>query len=234
MVNYNPLDCLPSSEELPDSDDTPVDNELQILIPNLLLATLSLIWQNRDDWFLGINMGIYHTPNQPAIVPDAFLSLGVERFVGENGRLSYVLWEEDGIAPIWALEVVSKTYNGEYEQKKLDYAQLGILYYVIYAPTRQRRKRKPLEVYRLVEGEYVLQTGDLIWMPEINLGIGRERGTYQGLTREWLYWYERDGNRYPTPEEVTVEQKQQLEQTQQQLQELLNRLQQRGIDPSIL
>lgn len=234
MVNYNPLDCLPSSEELPDSDDTPVDNELQILIPNLLLATLALIWQNRDDWFLGINMGIYHTPNQPAIVPDAFLSLGVERFVGENGRLSYVLWEEDGIAPIWALEVVSKTYNGEYEQKKLDYAQLGILYYVIYAPTRQRRKRKPLEVYRLVEGEYILQPGDLIWMPEINLGIGRERGTYQGLTREWLYWYDRDGNRYPTPEEVTVEQKQQLEQTQQQLQELLNRLQQRGIDPSTL
>lgn len=234
MINYNPLDCLPSSEELPDSDDTPVDNELQILIPNLLLATLALIWQNREDWFLGINMGIYHTPNQPAIVSDAFLSLGVERFVGENGRLSYVLWEEDGVAPIWALEVVFKTYNGEYEQKKLDYAQLGILYYVIYAPTRQRRKRKPLEVYRLVEGKYVLKTGDLIWMPEINLGIGRERGTYQGLTREWLYWYDRDGNRYPTPEEVTVEQKQQLKQTQQQLQELLTRLQQRGIDPSTL
>lgn len=220
MVNYNPLDCLPSSEELPDSDDTPVDNELQILIPNLLLATLALIWQNRDDWFLGINMGIYHTPNQPAIVPDAFLSLGVERFAGENGRLSYVLWEEDGIAPIWALEVVSKTYNGEYEQKKLDYAQLGILYYVIYAPTRQRRKRKPLEVYRLVEGEYVLQTGDLIWMPEINLGIGRERGTYQGFTRDWLYWYEQDGNRYPTPEE--------------QIQTLLAKLKQQGIAPDTL
>jgi hypothetical protein len=38
MFNYNPLDCLPSSAELPDSDDTPVDNELQILIPNLLLV----------------------------------------------------------------------------------------------------------------------------------------------------------------------------------------------------
>ncbi|MEH2244349.1 hypothetical protein [Nostoc sp.] len=29
MLNYNPLHCLPSSEELPDSDDTPVDNQLQ-------------------------------------------------------------------------------------------------------------------------------------------------------------------------------------------------------------
>nr|WP_250125450.1 Uma2 family endonuclease [Chroococcidiopsis sp. CCMEE 29] len=70
MVNYNPLHCFPSSEELPDSDDMPVANELQILIPNLLLAILALIWQNRDDWFLGINMGIYHTPNQPPLVPD--------------------------------------------------------------------------------------------------------------------------------------------------------------------
>ncbi|MBW4684148.1 MAG: Uma2 family endonuclease [Komarekiella atlantica HA4396-MV6] len=234
MYNYNPLDCLPSSAELPDSDDTPVDNELQILIPNLLLAILAYIWQTRDDWFFGINMGIYHTPLQPAIVPDGFLSLGVERFVGENGRSSYVFWEEEGITPILALEVVSQTYNGEYEQKKIDYAQLGILYYVIYAPTRLRRKRQHLEVYRLVEGKYILQLCDKIWMPEIGLGIGREQGTYQGRTREWLFWYDQDGNRYPTPEEVNAQQQQQLEQTQQQLQELLARLQQQGIDPNLL
>jgi Uma2 family endonuclease len=234
MYNYNPLDCLPSSAELPDSDDTPVDNELQILIPNLLLAILASIWQTRDDWFFGINMGIYYTPLKPAIVPDGFLSLGVERFVGENGRYSYVFWEEEGITPILALEVVSQTYNGEYEQKKIDYAQLGILYYVIYAPTRLRRKRQRLEVYRLVEGQYILQLGDKIWMPEIGLGIGREQGTYQGRTREWLFWYDQDGNRYQTPEEVNAQQQQQLEQTQQQLQELLGRLQQQGIDPNLL
>lgn len=227
MINYNPLHCLPSSAELPDSDDIAVDNELQLLIPNLLLAILSLIWQDREDWFFGINMGIYHTPSLPAIVPDGFLSLAVERFVGEEGRLSYVLWEEDGIVPLWVLEVISKTYNGEYEQKKTEYAQLGVLYYVIYAPTRQRRKRKRLEVYRLVDGEYVLQSGDLTWMPEIGLGIGRERGTYQGLTREWLYWYDKDGNRYQIPEEVALA-------YQQQLQDLIARLQQRGIDPNTL
>ncbi|QLE58978.1 Uma2 family endonuclease [Nostoc sp. TCL26-01] len=234
MYNYNPLECLPSSAELPDSDDTPVDNELQILIPNLLLAILAAIWQTRNDWFFGINMGIYHTPLQPAIVPDGFLSLGVERFVGENGRSSYVFWEEEGIAPILALEVISQTYNGEYEQKKIDYAQLGILYYAIYAPTRLRRKRQRLEVYRLIEGQYILQLGDKIWMPEIGLGIGREQGTYQGRTREWLFWYDQDGNRYQTPEEVNAQQQQQLEQTQQQLQELLARLQQQGIDPNLL
>ncbi|MBD2488878.1 Uma2 family endonuclease [Aulosira sp. FACHB-615] len=220
MYNYNPLECLPSSAELPDSDDTPVDNELQILIPNLLLAILANIWQNRDDWFFGINMAIYYVPAKSAIVPDGFLSLGVERFVGENGRSSYVFWEEEGIAPTLALEVVSQTYNGEYEQKKIDYAELGILYYVIYAPTRLRRKRQRLEVYRLVEGKYILQLGDKVWLPEIGLGIGREQGTYQGRTREWLFWYDENGNRYQTAEE--------------QLQNLLTKLQQQGIDPSQL
>ena len=45
MFNYNPLECLPTSAQLPDSDEIPVDNELQILIPNLLLAILAAIWQ---------------------------------------------------------------------------------------------------------------------------------------------------------------------------------------------
>ena len=33
MVQYDPLPYLPSSTELPDSDDTPMDNELQNLVP---------------------------------------------------------------------------------------------------------------------------------------------------------------------------------------------------------
>jgi len=83
MLKYNPLGCLPSSEELPSSDDSPVDNELPVLIPSLLSGVLALILPNREDWFLGINMGVYDDLAKPAIVPDEFLSLGVERFVGE-------------------------------------------------------------------------------------------------------------------------------------------------------
>ncbi len=36
MLNYDPLQYLPTSEELPSSDETPVDNELQDTIPHLL------------------------------------------------------------------------------------------------------------------------------------------------------------------------------------------------------
>ncbi len=89
MLNYDPLACLPSSEELPDSDDTPVDNELQDLIPGLLKALLAMAWSERMDWFFGVDMGIYYDPDLPPIVPDGFLSLGVERFYDENLRPSY-------------------------------------------------------------------------------------------------------------------------------------------------
>lgn len=44
MLHYDPHHCLPSAAELPDSDDTPVDNELQNLIPNLLEAILAIAW----------------------------------------------------------------------------------------------------------------------------------------------------------------------------------------------
>lgn len=76
---------------------------------------------------------------------------------------------------------------------------MGVLYYVIYS---SRRRRKPrLEVHKLINGEYVLQQGNPVWMPEIGLGIGCERGIYGGIAREWLYWYDENSNRYPTPQE---------------------------------
>ena len=45
---------LPSSDELPYSDHTPVDDEDQNLIPNILLFLLKFIWATRNDWFFGI------------------------------------------------------------------------------------------------------------------------------------------------------------------------------------
>ena len=202
VVHFDPKHCLPSSYELPDSDDTPVDNEIQNWIPNLLLMMLAIAWPERTDWFFGVDMGIYYDPDQPAIVPDGFLSLGVDRYVGEEGRLSYVFWEEDNIPPILALEVVSKTYGGEYKRKKALYAELGIRYYTVYQPNRRsRRQRQPLEVYRLENGTYQQLEGERFWLPEVGLALGRERDRYMGYEREWLYWYDEAGNRLPTPED---------------------------------
>jgi Uma2 family endonuclease len=226
---------MPSSEELPDSDDTPIDDELQYYIPHLLRETLAMAWANRFNWFFARRMGIYYDPNEPAIVPDGFLSLGVERFYDENLRRSYVLWEEEKV-PTLVLEVVSETYRNEYSAKKDDYADMGVLYYVIYNSHRRRKPR--LEVHKLIDDVYYLQDGNPVWLPEVGLGIGIERGTYQGITREWLYWYNEQGQRLLTPEEQAQQAQEQAQQAQeqaQQAQERANRLAEQlkalGIDP---
>ncbi|MBD2676983.1 MULTISPECIES: Uma2 family endonuclease [Nostoc] len=240
MLNYNLLHCLPSSEELLDSDDTAVDNELQNSIPGLLKTILALAWCDRWDWFFGVNMGIYYHPDKAAIVPDGFLSLGVQRFIdvgrafsqGLDFRLSYVLWEEKKL-PILVLEVVSQIHRGEYSTKQQFYAkELGILYYVIYNPLR--RKKPSLEVYHLVEGEYLLMSGNPVWLPEIGLGIGREQGIYQGIAREWLYWYDQEGQRLLTPEERIQELEERAVFEEQRAEILAQRLKAFGVDPETL
>lgn len=195
---------LPSSLELPDSDDTPVDNEDQNWIPNVLLLLLKSIWAERTDWFFGVDMGIYHDSDRPRIpvVPDGFLSLGVERRKNNASRRSYVLWEEGGILPTLALEVVSWTAGGEYQEKMALYQRLGVLYYIVYNPEYWRRDgHEPLEVYRLVQGEYQLQVGEPLWMPEVGLGIGRCQEVAGAVEQEVLAWFDEGGDRYLRPEE---------------------------------
>jgi Uma2 family endonuclease len=191
MVTVSSHHRLPTAEDLPDSDETPVDNELQNDIPNMLLTLLQEIWSDRTDWFWGVDMGIYYEANleQPAqskcIVPDGFLALGVGPRPNEGGRLSYVLWQEK-VLPILVLEVVSQEYNGEYDVKLTKYEDLKILYYVVYNPLAAKKRiyknRQSLEVYKLVNGQYQLQSsvallpekGKIVWLPEVDLSIGCE------------------------------------------------------------
>jgi Uma2 family endonuclease len=218
---------LPSSDELPDSDDTPVDNEDQNFVPNILLFLLEYLWKNRDDWFFGVDMGIYHTtglsPRVP-VVPDGFLSIGVERRKGGKSRRSYVLWEEQNVPPRLTLEVVSQTPGDEYDSKLDIYANLGVLYYVIYNPFFwQRDGHLPFEVYKLVNGVYQLQIGEPLWMSEINLGIGRCMLPSDPLGREVLGWYDEKGDRYPTADERA-----------DRAERLAARLRELGEDPDLL
>ena len=216
-----PLSRLPSTTELPCSDDTPVDNEEQNLLPNLLLLALISLWAERMDWYFGVDMAVYHTtgvnPRVP-VVPDAFLSLGVERRKVSRegkGRLSYATWEEGGVAPMLTIEMVSQTPGGEYDKKLEIYRRLGVLYYVLYNPWYWKRDRhQPFEVYKLEEGEYRQQIGEPFWMPEIGLGIGRGQQPVGGVEMEVLLWHDEAGQAYPLPESELQELRSQLNKSQ--------------------
>jgi Uma2 family endonuclease len=234
------LQNLPSTQDLPCSDETPVDNEDQNLLPNILLFLLKTIWAERQDWYFGVDMAVYHTtgddPTVP-VVPDAFLSINVERRKGGKSRLSYATWEENDVVPILVLEMVSHTVRGEYGEKVALYAQLGILYYVIYNPELWGQKRKKqhqaFEVYKRVDGVYQLQAGDPYWLPEIGLGMGRVQMVADGEPQEQLAWFNEQGERYLSGDEQAILERQRAdlerqraEQTQQQLEAAQQQLEQ--------
>ncbi len=236
---------LPPSTELPDSDDIPVDNEDQNWIPNVLLMLLKNIWMDRTDWFFGVDMGVYHPTGKNArvpVVPDGFLSVGVVGRKNNKSRRSYVLWEEDNIPPILALEVVSWTPGSEYDEKKDIYAKLGVLYYVIYNPEFwQRDGHQPLEIYKLEGSNYQLQIGEPLWMPEVGLGIGRCPEIFPGSLEEVLSWFDEKGNRYLRSEEkeTLAEQRAESEMAariaaEKWAAELATKLKELGVDPNSL
>lgn len=131
------------------------------------------------------------------------------------------------------LEIVSKTPGDEYTGKLRQCAQLGIRYYTVYNPDHwQRDGHDPFEVYQLDQGSYRRRSGNPVWMPEIGLGIGIARGTHEGLVREWLYWYDEHGNRYPAPENAIASERKRVERAEQQVTQ--ERLRQQGINPDNL
>ncbi|MBW4602359.1 MAG: Uma2 family endonuclease [Calothrix sp. FI2-JRJ7] len=211
--------ALPSTEDLPCSDDTPVDNEDQNYLPNVLLFLLKSIWKEREDWFFGVDMAVYHTTGTDSdipVVPDGFLSLGVERKKGGKSRRSYATWEENGVAPIFVLEMVSHKAGGEYDKKLKLYAKLGVLYYLIYNPEYSKRdKHQPFEVYKLLDKSYKLQSGEPYWMPEVGLGVGRHQMTVNGISEEFLFWYDEQGERYLTGDETTIIERQRADREKQ-------------------
>lgn len=246
---------LPSTEELPGSDDIPVDNEDQNFLPNLLLFMLVILRADRMDWYFGVDMAVYHTtgvsPRVP-VVPDAFFSLGVERKKGGKSRRSYATWEENNVIPTLVLEMVSHKPGGEYDTKFEIYTTLGVLYYVIYNPEFWKRDRHhPFEVYKLVDGVYHLQIGEPYWMPELGLGLGRTQSLVGGIQQEILCWFDETGIAYPTPDDLhrqsavdryqlrqeqrrADEQQQRAEDQQQEILKIRSYLRSIGIDPDNL
>jgi Uma2 family endonuclease len=198
-------DGLPTADELPDSDDTPVDSELQELIPGLLKVILMDMWGSRKDWLFSIDMAFHYDPTQRAksLAPDGMLSLGLRETDSSRLRSSYVLWQEK-VLPLFVMEIVSKTAGREKTEKFEIYQSVGILYYLIYAPLLKRKAR--FQLYKLVEGEYVLQSSGQqpYWMPEVGLAIGAEQQVYGYAERELLYWYDENNVRYLTPTEKSA------------------------------
>jgi Uma2 family endonuclease len=240
---------LPS--EAPEEPGLP--DEFHDFQPQLLRETFQSSRYQPERIFIGTDLNLYYDVHHPMWHkrPDWFLVLGVPRLYDEKDlRLSYVIWQE-GVSPYLVVELLSpgteqedlgKTLRDPNEPptKWVVYERiLRIPYYVLFS-----RYTDEVHFFELVGGHYQeLPTRERrLWLPEAALGLGVWLGSYQGLERRWLRFYDADGAWVPTPveqEQRLVEQERQraeqehqrAEQEHQRAERLAAQLRALGIEP---
>ena len=98
---------------------------------------------------------------------------------------------------------------------------MRVPYYIVFD-----RYSDKLQAFHLIADRYneIDLTTPQIWMPSLQLGLGLCQGSYQGIERLWLRWYDVNGNWVPTP----------VEQESQRVEILAAKLRELGIDPNQL
>ena len=189
-------------------DDTPVDNFPSAKQQRLLVESLYSSWQAPDHsrpFLADTNVGVFAALNQPPLVPDVFLSLGVQ--VAEDWwqkpNRSYFI-RILGKPPDVVIEMVSNQEGGEEDYKLQRYARMGIPYYIIFDPLNQLF-HGILRVYELDGWNYVER--DTPWLPQVGLGLTLWQGTYEGKREVWLRWCDGEGNLILTGAETATQER---------------------------
>jgi Uma2 family endonuclease len=241
----SPRETLPTMYDLPSEfpDEPGLPDEFHALQPQLLSATLRLSGYSAENYFTGMDLNVYYHVRHPLWHkrPDWFLALGVPRlYDGHDLRLSYVAWQE-GANPFVVVELLSPGTEAEdLGQRKGSsrpadqppskwevYEQiLRVPYYFLFDRYENRFRGFGLNHSRYQPLDIEQQK---IWLPELNLGLGVWQGTYQGVTRPWLRWYDVAGQWIPTPAELNQQERQRAEQAEQQVYQIARNLAQTGM-----
>ncbi len=253
--------AIPDISDLVIEDDTPVDNFQSEKQQRLLVEPLYSLGVLPAPFIAAANVGVFFALKQDPVVPDVFLSLGVQMPAdwSQKRNRSYFVWEF-GKVPDVAIEVVSNKVGNELGRKKNDYARIGVAYYAVFDPLQQLQEPEQmngalLRVYGLTQGKYVELAQP--WLETVGLGLTLWEGEFEAQPGLWLRWCDRDGRVIPTGAEQALQERlradqerlralqerlradavaSQLEQERRQKEQLLERLRSMGveIDPSQL
>jgi Uma2 family endonuclease len=164
-----------------------------------LVETLYSSWQPASSFLADANVGVFYGVHQSPIVPDMFLSLGVQPPIdwwAKRGR-AYFTWEF-GKPPEVAIEIVSNSKGGELVEKLRIYAQVHVPYYVVFDPLKQLQQDMVV-VYQWRNGRYLKQRKP--WLEQVQLGLTLWKGVYEGGQATWLRWCDSRGQLIPTGRE---------------------------------
>jgi Uma2 family endonuclease len=190
--------------------------------PQLLKETFRPPAYPKENVFVASDLNLYYDRHHDHWYkrPDWFAVVGVSHlYQGRDQRYSYVMWDEK-VTPILVVELLSPGTEDEDQGRtppptkgppnKWDVYEkiLQIPYYVIYS-----RHTEEVQFFKLTQGRYVKipSPTHTLWMPEVQLGLGRWKGVYDDCERHWLRWYTADGQWVPTPAERAEMERQQAE-----------------------
>ncbi|PZV11698.1 MAG: hypothetical protein DCF22_14020 [Leptolyngbya sp.] len=197
---------------------------------NLYYTVRHPLWHKRPDWFLVVDVPrlyeqrdlrrsyvLWQEGNPPTVVVE-FLSPGTEaedlgRFYDETVRGS-----EDEV-PSPAASVVGSNGDNQATKPKppgkfeVYETQLRVPYYFVYSRFTQRLRYFKLEG-RQYQEQPLNSEAPLVWLTDLEIGLGIWQGEFEGVTAAWLRWCDQEGNWLLTD---TEQAQQQVEQAQAQL-----------------
>jgi Uma2 family endonuclease len=235
-------EVLPTMYDLPSEyiEDSGLPDEFHILQPRLLSDTFCPPNYPADQVLVATDLNLYYDTRHPLWYkrPDWFAVVGVSRLYEQRDlRLQqFVIWQE-GVAPFVMVELLSPgTEKQDLGQTLREVNQpptkwevyeqiLRVPYYVIFDRYNDR-----LGAFQLVADSYeeIDVTSFQIWMPKIQLGLGLWQGTYEGIERLWLRWYDKSGNWISTQLE---HERRRADQEKQRADKLAVKLRKLGINP---
>ncbi|MBE9235338.1 Uma2 family endonuclease [Anabaena aphanizomenioides LEGE 00250] len=226
-------ETLPTMYDLPSEyvEDSGLPDEFHLLQPRLLTDTFLPPNYPPDQVFVASDLNLYYDTRNPLWYkrPDWFAVVGVSRLFDQRElRLSYVMWQEI-IAPLVMVELLSpKTEKEDLGRTLREVNQpptkwevyeriVRVPYYIIFD-----RYTNKLQAFQLVADRYeeIDVSSGKIWMPGIELGLGLWQGSFEGIERLWLRWYDSSGKWIPTPVELLKQEKQKSDKLAAKLREL--------------
>ena len=200
---------LPTEDELPCSDDIPVESPWHRDSATLLLDTVRWFGRDRSDWWCAADIFLYFNldmvKNKDFRGPDFFFVKGVPK----RQRKSYVVWEEGGHFPNVIVELVSaSTRDKDFGEKKAIYEKVFQTpeYFIVELDGAS------IQGWRLEGGKYkIIEPVDgKLRCQQLGLDLGLEANTIHHhclLVQPAIFprFYYPDGRLAPTPYEAALE-----------------------------
>ena len=265
QLNLSERETLPTMYDLPSEEESGLPDEYHLLQAQLCKNTF-FPSVSPDKVFVATDLNLYydHHHTQWYKRPDWFAVVGVDKLYQQRSlRLSYVIWQEK-VAPCIVIEFLSpSTRNEDLGRSKPKGIQptkwevyekiLRIPYYIVFDGITNE-----IFPFHLTKNGYrpLKINHSKVWIATLKISLGFWSGEYEGCQRQWLRWYDAEGNLIPTKEEkeqmakelaqqekALVQQERDRERmakelaqqekalAQQQVQQLLERLREAGIEP---